>query len=171
MGLGKIVLEHMNGFLGVVLMPLLTDAFFTIWIAQSGSAISIQLSLLPVKKATDSLIRVHQSKCSSCSFEANVRVGARIGEYNNYDIHPALCLNCGLFDSVNTVQQPHKCSDCGSTDVILYGEHTRKPGSAIGLRRTSYFTETNTPWFDGVHSCPNCGQHALTFGPPKLSYS
>ncbi len=74
-------------------------------------------------------------------------------------VRPIGCLTCKAVTTADFTDTPLRCLDCGSEQVIVYGN--RDDWNGKGNVILHWDTASIT---DGRHRCPNCGELSLRFG-------
>lgn len=102
--------------------------------------------------------------CDSCGFIKSATIGAGRSDFQTFSGWPARCDRCVSVVTVNLKDSVLKCLDCGSPEVVLYGEKRRRLEDTAS-KPLPLFSWDNHVLYPGLYRCPRCGEKAMNFKP------
>ena len=102
--------------------------------------------------------------CDSCGFRKSATIGAGRSDFQTFSGWPARCDRCVSVVTVNLKDDVLKCLDCGSSEVVLYGEEARRSGDTAS-EGFPLFSWDDHALYPDLYRCPRCGEKAMNFRP------
>ena len=116
-------------------------------------------SLAHLGQQGGSMASVYSVECYKCGFRRPwITVGALMATVKTANYFPAFCKTCADLVSANIKPTPPVCTECNSSEIVVYGQKTRDPGDPLHHKSD----------LDGQHMCPSCREYTLRFFPSSI---
>ncbi len=107
-----------------------------------------------------------QAKCSECGYNAmDLTIGGGMMNFTTFCGFPVCCNECHQVSSPNLLDDPIKCMECESTDVMPYDDARLRHGEGTRSVAGWHLEELgrDLELTDAHYYCPACGSFTLNF--------